>query len=324
MVFGCRSAEELPEERQLHYYQHSPLNKVEELETVIDGIERIIVSSHYDIYFFDEDARMSVEKIEENPELLEEADSRFDIETKAGTGIVIDVANGHPLILTTNHLIDQPDTLTFHYEDDFGEETGIGEIHLADRKERYLASARELGSLELLVSDKERDIALLTTENPYDLEDPMNEYSIRKGDAQKLDWGSKVFTIGFPLGNKMVSIASVSEPNRDDRGSFLVDALFNPGFSGGAVLAVNNDDFNLELVGMARSASATSDFVLRPEQSSISRHQDVIRYEGPVFAEHKQDINYGIVFSVSILIIEQVIEENRAILETYDFDPFDN
>ncbi len=324
IAIGCRPTEELPDDRQLYYHQQNPLSEVDELEEVIDGIERILVSAHYDNYFFEEDDRITLEDIKEDPELLEEADSDFDIETKAGTGIVIDVANGHPLILTTNHLIDQPDTLTFFYEDDFGDETGIGELSIADRKERYLPSARQLGELEVLVSDEQNDVALLTTENPYDLDDPMNEFSIRGGDSRNLDWGSKVFTIGYPLGNHMLSTASVSEPNRDDYGSFIIDALFNPGFSGGAVLAVNNDNHRLELVGMARSASASSDFVLRPQHGAVSPHQDGVRYDGPLFAEFKRDINYGIVHSISIIIIKNIIQEHRDVLDEYDFEPFES
>ncbi len=320
---GCSPIDEVTDERQLHYFQSPPLAQVDELEELINGVTRILVSAHYDSYFFEEEQRVSLSDIEQNPELLEEAETSFDIETKAGTGIIIDVADGYPLILTTNHLIDQPDTLEFYFEDDFGDPLGLGELAIAERKERYLPRDRHLGALKLLAQDPDHDIAMLTTENPFGIGDDMNNHTIVKGDARRLDWGSKVFTIGYPLGNLMLSASTVSEPDRVDRGRFTIDALFNPGFSGGAVFAMNNSTSELELVGMARSASASSDFLLRPQQGVLSPYQDGVQYDGPVFAEYKSEINYGIVYSITINVIEEFLEDNREILDQYGFDPFD-
>ncbi|MCK7529466.1 MAG: hypothetical protein MZV64_73895 [Ignavibacteriales bacterium] len=48
----------------------------------------------------------------------------------------------------------------------------------------------------------------------------------------------------------MVTKAIVSNPSRDESGSFLVDAVVNNGMSGGLVLAIKDGVPNFEMVGM--------------------------------------------------------------------------
>ncbi len=320
MLFtSCRTTD-LPQDRELHYFQHEPLQQVEELEPIVESVNRILVSTHYDTYRFDEEDEITLDDIKADSTILEEADRTFDIETRGGTAIMLDVTDGYPLILTTNHVIDQPDTVATHYEDDLGNETGIAELIINDRVQRYIPAYREIGELEILVSNSENDVAFLTGSNPFELSDDVEYLNVELGSPELLDWGSKVFTIGYPLGNEMLSTAMVSEPDRDGSGGFLIDALFNPGFSGGAILAINNDDYSLELVGMARSASADAEFYLRPARDGVTEYDAGFLYEGPMYLEHKRRINYGIVQNVSVSLIKEVMEENRSVLEEAGFD----
>lgn len=319
LITSCRTTD-LPEDRELYYMQHDPLQQVEKLEPVIDSVNRILVSTHFDTYRFDEEDEITLKDIRADSTILEDADSTFDIETRGGTAIFLDVADGYPLILTTNHIIDHSDTVATYYEDDFGNETGIAELRINERVERYVPAFREIGRLDILVSDAENDVAFLTGENPFDLSDDVEYMRVELGSPELLDWGTKVFTIGYPLGNEMLSTAMVSEPDRDGNGGFLIDALFNPGFSGGAILAVNNDDHSLELVGMARSASADAEFFLRPARAGITEFDTGFQYEGPMYLDHARRINYGIVQNVSVSLIKEVMEQNRSVLEDAGFE----
>ena len=319
ILSSCRSTD-LPEERELYYMQHEPLSQVEKLEPTIQSVNRILISAHYDLYSFDEDEEMRLEYVQDDPSILDDAESYFDIETVGGSAIFLDISDGYPLIMTANHVIRQPDSVAYYYEDQFGEQSSLAQLRVQDRVDRYLPHFRELGSLKVLVSDEERDVALLTSENPFSLDEEVEYLPVELGNPELLDWGSKVFAFGYPLGNEMLSTATVSEPNRDEEGGFLIDALFNPGFSGGAILAVNNETYALELVGMARSASANSQYYLRPERSAQSPMNVGYMYEGPNYLEREQRINYGIVRSVSSNAIRDLLREHADTLEEAGFD----
>ena len=116
----------------------------------------------------------------------------------------------------------------------------------------------------------------------------------------------------------MFSTATVSQPNNGEYGSFMTDVLFNPGSSGGAILAFNSEEARLELVGMARSASASSDFMVRPA-GDIPNYRDGARYEGPLYLESDRRINYGIVHSVPMNLIRAIMERHEDTLESAGF-----
>ena len=69
---------------------------------------------------------------------------------------------------------------------------------------------------------------------------------------------------GYPSGHKMVTKAIVSSPNKDRKGSFLLDAVLTPGFSGGIALAVRDGVPNFELVGLVQLVSGRTTYALGP------------------------------------------------------------
>ena len=66
------------------------------------------------------------------------------------------------------------------------------------------------------------------------------------------------------MGHKMITRGIVSNTRDDKSDSFLIDALFNRGFSGGIILAIRDGVPNFELVGMAKSVSAKNEYLLTP------------------------------------------------------------
>lgn len=113
-------------------------------------------------------------------------------------------------------------------------------------------------------------------------------------------------------------IVSKSESNRN---VFLIDALFNKGFSGGIVLALRDGIPNFEIVGMIQSASATSKNILVPSKKS---HENIYavneEYLGAVYAEKDKRITYGITYATSIDAIVDFYKSRRNELSNLDYD----
>lgn len=109
----------------------------------------------------------------------------------------------------------------------------------------------------------------------------------------------------------MISKGIVSSPNLDGSGTFLIDAVFNRGFSGGIVLAIRDGVPNFELVGLVRSIPADSEFVLRPAQQSGNKSfNPALPYKGEVFVDQQKTMKYGVTRVIPIEIIAEFIELN--------------
>jgi hypothetical protein len=120
--------------------------------------------------------------------------------------------------------------------------------------------------------------------------------------------------MGYPAGYQMVTRGIVSNPKVNRKGEFLIDALFNQGISGGIVLAVRDGVPNFELVGIAKSVSASYKNVLKPVHES---HQEMynpnIPYEDELYVKVEKEINYGITFTISIAEIRNLYYFNRDV-----------
>ncbi len=94
------------------------------------------------------------------------------------------------------------------------------------------------GEFEVIAKDRKKDLAILGRQyvgDPYQLIKPLK---IPMGNPKDLEWGSFVYIIGYPMGHKMVTKGIISNPRDDESNSFLIDALFHRGFSGGIILAI--------------------------------------------------------------------------------------
>ena len=123
----------------------------------------------------------------------------------------------------------------------------------------------------------------------------------------------------------MITKGIVSQPNRDKKGSFLVDALFNKGFSGGIVLAIRDGVPNFELVGMAGSVSADINYLMVPPENIKETEFDPrIPFNDDIFVKAEKTINYGITFIISSEIIREFLLENRKSIlgRGYSFGDF--
>jgi hypothetical protein len=107
----------------------------------------------------------------------------------------------------------------------------------------------------------------------------------------------------------------VSSPNKDRFGSFLIDAVFTRGFSGGLCLAIRDGIPNFELVGMIKLVSAHTSYVITPGKDTGSAEFDSsVPYTGDLFVERKTEIEYGVTQAISVERIREFLEANAALL----------
>jgi len=238
----------------------------------------------------------------------------FNNESRAGTAVLMSETNGNHMLLTANHVVSFPDTI-WHYRENGNEE--LEAVSVKVRESFSLFTDDNFGPLQLIASDKRRDLALLTSS--FGINEELNPGTIRAGDSSKLNWADFVYAIGFPKGMKVISSGMVSLNERLDEAGFTIDAPFNRGFSGGIVLAVNNQTSEPEWVGMITSTTSDTEFLLTPGMITQNDYTPEVPYSGSVYVEQINRINYGLTHTVSINEIKKFLQENRSILTNYGF-----
>jgi hypothetical protein len=114
----------------------------------------------------------------------------------------------------------------------------------------------------------------------------------------------------------MITRGIVSNTRDNMSDSFLIDALFNRGFSGGIILAIRDGVPNFELVGLAKSVSAKNEYLLTPSTASGKLdYNPSYPYDGDIFVKRYEGINYGITYTISTDDINKFINDNKLVLE---------
>jgi Trypsin-like peptidase domain len=300
----------------------------DELREISGTVQRIHSSVFYKTYTFEEKANLTLENLE-NTNLRSIAISEgYADQTNSGTGTVIYFNEGKVGILTCAHIVEFADTIISYFSDSEGSFTKyIQVIFIKESQSIYAAGFPEGSEFELLVSDKKSDLAVIGKDYKIlsDMRFPVFNYPIGKG--KELDWGSFVYIFGYPINNQMVTKAIVSNPNRDETGSFLVDAVVNNGMSGGIVLAIRDGVPNFEMVGMIQWVPEEEENILVPKAlKNNERYNPIVPYKGDEYVKRFSSIRYGIARVISAEKISSFLKENRSILseKKYYLDRFMN
>lgn len=298
----------------------------DELRELSLTVHRINSSVFYKTYTFDKKADLTLTSLI-NADLSSIAVSEGYVDqSTSGTGTAIYFNEGKLGILTCAHVVEFPDTVISYFPDSEGRFTQfIQAIFIKERHTIYAAGFPEGGEFELLVSNTKSDLAVIGKDYKIlsNLKFPVFNYPL--GKAKELDWGSFVYLFGYPINYQMVTKAIVSNPNRDDEGSFLVDAVVNNGMSGGIVLAIKDGVPNFEMVGMIQWVPEEEDNILIPKNLKNNEHYNpIIPYEGEEYVKRFSSIRYGIARVISIEAIMKFIVANKEILyeKKYYFDKF--
>ncbi len=300
----------------------------DELRDISSTVHRINSSVYYKTYTFNESSNLTLGNLK-NTNLRSIAISEgYADQSNSGTGTVIYFNEGKVGILTCAHIVEFPDTVLSYFTNSEGGFTkNIQVIFIKERQTIFAAGFPEGSQFELIISDKKNDIAIIGKDYfaLTDLKFPVFSYPFGKG--KELDWGSFVYIFGYPINYQMITKAIVSNPNRDESGSFLVDAVVNNGMSGGIVLAIRDGVPNFEMVGMIQWVPEEEENILIPKAlKNNERYSPIIPYNGEEYVKRFSTIRYGIARVISAEKISSFIKENRSVLDKrkYYLDRFMN
>ena len=283
-----------------------------ELGDIAKTVKKLYCLVEYDQYLFDTADKISRDFITDNRYKNVAVKKSFFSESVHGTGTIIYKDEKRVAVLTCAHVVDYPDTIFAYFYDGLGSKTKMLESMAVRRKlQIFIRDLPDNGLLEILAMDKDRDIVFLG--NEFDeIDQNVKAFAYPAGSAANLEWGSFVYILGYPGGYQMVTRGIVSKPDPGAKGEFLIDALFNPGVSGGLVMAVKDGVPNFEFVGLARAVSAKFHNVIKPGKES---HEEIynpnVPFEGEIYVKLEKDINYGVTFAVEIEAITDFYIDNR-------------
>ena len=297
-------------------------NASSELSQISQTVRKLSAIAYYKSYVFDEKSRLMKSDLKNNDYRRQAIKEVYFNNSVIGSATIISYLGRRVTLLTCAHIVDFEDTLYTYFTTESGLQTPfLQSIAIKQRQKNYIADFPERGELEILAIDTKSDIALLGRMFQNVSRFPLPVFDYPLGKALGLEWGSFVYLIGYPKGYLMVTRGIVSQPDRDHKGSFLVDALFNRGFSGGIVLAIKDGVPNFELVGLASSVAADFEYnIIPPEDIERSGFDPRIPYKGDIHVKFNRTINYGITFIVSTEIILNFIKENLDHLEMKGYD----
>ena len=295
-------------------------NASEQLEDIAETIRLVNSIAFYRTYYFERETRMTLSGVKRGEHERYSASSSTFEETQSGTGTIVYNSNQKIGVLTCSHIINYPDSIAAYYLDENNNSTGLlRSISIIKKKSIYVVPFEEEGDFQVVLDDKLLDLALLKKDLKDSKPNNIKTFNFPLGSAKELEWGSFVYVFGFPINHKMISKAIVSSPNLDSNGSFLIDAIFNRGYSGGIVIAIRDGVPNFELVGMLKSVPADYEYVLRPkDKDKVVIGQE---YNDIPVVDSRANIKYGVTRILSIEAINSLLDENQDILSNTGFNP---
>jgi len=287
------------------------------LEEIMETVKLVSTLAFYEGYELPQESNILKEQISDD--LIDEKGiQKFHFnQPSTGTATVVYRHGRHIALLTCAHIIDFPDTVFTYFRRDDGTLTKYVQSVSFKIRQNINVIDFHLGSnFRILASDRHHDIALIGKELSITTPYVIPIFNFGRGNAEELTWGNFVYIIGFPRGERMITSAIVSRPTRDREATFVLDAVFNRGFSGGIVMAIRDGAPHFELVGMAKSVPAETKYFLAPDKSfkqlESSLHQV---YSGEPRIESYENIYYGITYAVTVNKIEEFINKNSVLLQ---------
>ncbi|HEX2868882.1 MAG TPA: serine protease [Ignavibacteriales bacterium] len=299
-----------------------------ELEKISESIKLINSVAYYRTVYFSPESH--IEKSALTGEVIKKYGTRLEYmdNTASGTATVIFYNFKRVAVMTCAHVVNFEDTLYSYFRLPGG---GTGKylqsVSVKERQTNYIADFPEDGELDIISLDNSLDVAILGMEFRHEPRERISVFSYPLGQAKELEWGSFVYIFGYPMGYKTLTKALVSSPNRDKSGSFIIDAVFNRGFSGGIILALKGGSPNFELVGMIKALFADYEYVIRPEKDyTIEQYDPMVPYTKELYVERRMNIKYGLSKAIPVESIKKYFIDNESLFSSrgYNFNDFVN
>jgi hypothetical protein len=288
-----------------------------QLEKISESVRMISCIAYYKSYIFPPEAKIRLSDLQD-PQLKEKAIKEvFLNRTSSGSATTIYYENKRIALLTCAHVVDFSDTIITYYRGENRKETEfIQSLAVKDHQSNYATSIQGVRDLEILAIDKGSDVAVVGQRMYEQSAQNVTVFNYPFGKAKELEWGTFVYLFGYPAGYQMITKGIISSPNRDKHGSFLTDAVFNRGFSGGIVLAIRDGVPNFELVGMATLVPARQQYFMTPfKEGEIDDFELDAPFKGDIYVESRADIIYGIAPAISSELIVDFLEKNQQQLQ---------
>lgn len=286
--------------------QLQPVSPV--LRQAMAAIRRITATAHYKTYYFSRDTALTMMqwKMYDYRRLATHVVSTN--RSKAGTAVVLARDKGVVYLLTALHVVDYPDTQFTFYPNPQGRPGPyLQSVSFKEYQRNLIAGLPGTEPFRIRSRDERHDLVVLEAPMDPAEENPPPVFPFPMGRAAELDWGTRVWVLGFPRGFGMVTSGLVSSPNRDAEHNFLVDALFNRGSSGSVVLAFRDGVQHPEWVGVITAVPAKELPVLAPDQLRAGEGVEGLPYRGVMSIRSLTLIDYGIAFGVSAEVVEKFL-----------------
>ncbi len=289
-------------------------NSSKQLEEIANSVKMLNYIAYYKAYYFNENQNINIDDLNSKKIIDKAQDIVYFNETVSGTATIIFYDGIKVGLLTCAHIGSYPDTL-YNYFESFSEKSPriVKNMAIKVREHYFVNEIPGEIDFEVIATDKKRDLAILSKKATNDPFQRIKPFKYPIGESSNLELGSFVYIIGYPMGHKMITRGIVSNRRDNESDSFLIDALFNRGFSGGIILAILDGVPNFELVGMAKSVSAKNQYFLTPApMNDQSEYESNIPYTGDIHVKKFEDINYGITYTISTDEISDFLKENET------------
>ncbi len=298
----------------------------DQLEEISITTKRIHSTAFYKTYTFNPSHKLKLDEImSDNLSELAVTEGYAD-QTSSGTGTIIYSGIGKVALLTCAHIINYPDTIVSYFADADGNKTEfVDAILIKESQYVYVAGFRGNSQVEILAMDTELDLAIIGRNYGAFSDAVFPVFNYPLGKAKELEWGTFVYVFGYPLSYLMITRAIVSTPNKDESGSFVLDAVVNRGSSGALVLAIKDGVPNFELVGIVQWVPEEETNILTPKKlKNDEAYNPIVPYTGEEFVKRYSSIRYGIANIISIETVVGFLEKNRQVLneKKFYFDEF--
>ena len=237
-----------------------------------------------------------------------------DQKTLSGGALIIghDFVSGKYTLLTSSHLVAPQDTTDLYYLDEDGAQTDalfaryiVTDVLISVR----VGTGRNVEA-DLICRDGAIDLAVIEVQKQSR---PGTDFRRKVGYSMDLSWGDWVFIFGYPHGVKQLTGGWVSRGPY--RSTLAVDAVVRFGYSGGAVLAVDEDNQELVFVGLIKSVPrSTFDYVGPDERLPVGYPlgpDDIDK----LVVKSQMMVDYGTAYFVHPKTVKKFFERKRPELE---------
>ena len=288
------------------------------LEKIARSVFKVNGIAFYKTYYFTRKQGVDDGKMK-NPSTYQTASYQLVThKSSMGTATLIYHNERMAALISCAHIVHFDDTLTTYFADQPDKIYSIS-IRL---KQNIFVSGFNNNRAVVVAKDKTKDLALLKME----LSDTHKAQSLLKmtypiGKTKDLQWGSFIYAMGFPMGQKMVTRGVVSLSKNNRQHYILSDAVFNGGYSGAPVFSLRGGAPHFEWIGMVRSGAVEKMLYVQPRIKDDQLYSKNENYSGEVFVNNKVLIKYGLTYTIPIEEIVMFVHHHQDEMRAAGFQP---